>query len=202
MKLRVNKASPFARKARILAREAGLTNRVEEIETTVSPVNANEELSRENPLVKIPALVTDSGELLYDSSVICEYLDTLHGGRKVFPAAGPQRFAALRRQALTDGILEAAVLCRYELAVRPETLRWKDWVEGQKRKIFGGLGVLEAEVDSWSGDFDIGQIGAACVLGYLDFRFADWEWRSKHPRLTAWYKGVSSRPSVAATAPS
>ena len=201
MELRTNKDSPFARKTRMLALEAGLASRIEEIETTVSPVNANEELSRENPLVKIPALVTDSGELLYDSSVICEYLDTLHGGRKVFPAAGPQRFAALRRQALTDGILEAAVLCRYELAVRPETLRWKDWVEGQKRKIFGGLGVLEAEVEAWSGDFDIGQIGAACVLGYLDFRFRDWDWRSQHPRLAAWYQGVSRRPSVSETAP-
>ena len=201
MKLRINKASPFARKARILARETGLAGRIEEIETAVSPVAANEDLARDNPLVKIPALVTDDGETLYDSDVICEYLDTLHAGKKFFPAAGPQRFTALRRQALTDGILEAAVLCRYEQAVRPEPLRWNDWIEGQKRKIFGGLGVLEAEVDGWAGDFDIGQVGAACVLGYLDFRFAQWEWRSQHPRLAAWYQRVSSRPSVAATAP-
>ena len=202
MKLRINKASPFARKTRILARETGLAGRIEEVETTVSPVAPNEDLARENPLVKIPALVTDSGELLYDSSVICEYLDTLHGGRKLFPVAGPQRFAALRRQSLTDGILDAAVLCRYELAVRPESLRWNDWVDGQKRKIFGGLAVLEAEVDAWSGDLDIGHVGAACVLGYLDFRFAAWEWRSGHPRLAAWFERVSKRPSVSETAPS
>jgi glutathione S-transferase len=202
MKLRVNKASPFARKARILARETGLAGRIEEIETTVSPVSANEDLARENPLVKIPALVTDAGDTLYDSAVICEYLDTLHAGSKFFPADGPRRFAALRRQALTDGIMEAAVLTRYETAVRPEQLRWKDWIEGQKRKIFGALGVLEREVDGWSGDFDIGQVGVACALGYLDFRFAAWEWRSAHPRLAAWYEGVSRRPSVAATAPS
>jgi len=202
MKLRVNKASPFARKARILIREIGLAGRLEEIETTVSPVAPNEDLARENPLIKIPALVTDNGELLYDSAVICEYLDTLHGGRKIFPAAGPLRFSALRRQALTDGMLDAAVLCRYETAVRPEALRWKDWIEGQKRKVFGGLGVLEAEVSSWSSDFDIGHIGAACALGYLDFRFADWEWRAGHPRLAAWYQGVSRRPSVSETAPS
>jgi glutathione S-transferase len=105
MKLRVNKASPFARKVRILAREAGLAGRVEEIETAVSPVAPNEDLARENPLIKIPALVMDNGELLYDSAVICEYLDTLHSGRKLFPGAGPQRFSALRRQALTDGLL-------------------------------------------------------------------------------------------------
>jgi glutathione S-transferase len=201
MKLRVNKASPFARKVRILIRETGLAGRLEEIETTVSPVAPNEDLARENPLVKIPALVTDNGELLYDSAVICEYLDTLHGGRKIFPAAGPLRFSALRRQALTDGMLDAAVLCRYEMAVRPEALRWKDWIEGQKRKIFGGLGALEAEVPSWSSDFDIGHIGTACALGYLDFRFADWEWRSGHPRLATWYQGALRRPSVSETAP-
>jgi glutathione S-transferase len=202
MKLRVNKASPFARKVRILVRETGLAGRLEEIETAVSPVAPNEDLARENPLIKIPALVTDNGELVYDSAVICEYLDTLHGGRKIFPAAGPLRFSALRRQALTDGMLDAAVLCRYEMAVRPEALRWKDWIEGQKRKVFGGLAVLEAEVPSWSSDFDIGHIGAACALGYLDFRFADWGWRAQHPRLAAWFQGVSRRPSVSETAPS
>jgi glutathione S-transferase len=201
MKLYANKASPFARKVRILVRETGLASRVEEIETIVSPIVANETLARDNPLVKIPALVTDSGETLFDSRVICEYLDTLHTGRKFFPASGPQRFTALRRQSLTDGILDAAVLCRYETAVRPEPLRWKDWIEGQKRKIFGGLAVLEAEAGAWGDEFAIGQVGAACVLGYLDFRFADWDWRGGHPQLSGWFKKVSARPSVAATKP-
>lgn len=201
MKLRINKLSPFARKVRIVAREAGISGRIEEIETTVSPVAGNDELSKENPLMKIPALVTDGGEMLYDSRVICEYLDTLHQGRKFFPESGPQRYTALRRQALTDGILDAAVLCRYELAVRPEALRWKDWVEGQKRKIYGALGVLETEVKSWGDEFNIGQIGATCALGYLDFRFAGWDWRAGHPQLAAWFKRVSQRPSVADTLP-
>jgi len=201
MKLYANKASPFARKVRVLVREIGLTGRVEEIETIVSPIAANETLARDNPLVKIPALVTDSGETLFDSRVICEYLDTLHTGRKLFPASGPQRFTALRRQSLTDGILDAAVLCRYETAVRPEPLRWKDWIEGQRRKIFGGLAVLEVEAGAWGDEFAIGQVGAACVLGYLDFRFADWDWRGGHPQLSGWFKKVSARPSVAATKP-
>lgn len=201
MKLYTNKASPFARKARILVRETGLAGRVEEAETVVSPIAANETLARDNPLVKIPALVTDSGETLFDSRVICEYLDTLHTGRKFFPASGPQRFTALRRQSLTDGILDAAVLCRYETAVRPEALRWKDWIEGQKRKIFGGLAVLEAETATWGDEFAIGQVGAACVLGYLDFRFADWDWRGGHPQLKGWFERVSARPSVSATRP-
>ena len=201
MKLCTNRASPFARKARIVARETGLAGRVEEIEMSVSPVAANEALARENPLVKIPALLTDSGETLYDSAVICEYLDSLHAGRKCFPATGPQRFTALRRQALTDGILEGAVLCRYEVAVRPEALRWNDWIEGQKRKIRGGLDALEGEVATWGEDFDIGQIGAACVCGYLDFRFPDLAWRAGRPKLAAWFEQVSRRPSVRDTAP-
>ncbi|HXF65494.1 MAG TPA: glutathione S-transferase [Burkholderiales bacterium] len=201
MQLRTNRASPFARKVRILAREAGLAARIEEIEIAVSPTAANESLARENPLVKIPALVTDEGGTLYDSRVICEYLDALHGEHRFFPEGGPARFAALRRQALCDGILDAAVLCRYELALRPEALRWADWIEGQKRKIFGGLAALEREVESWGEQFAIGQIGAACVLGYLDFRFAGWEWRARHPRLAEWYGRVSRRPAVAQTAP-
>jgi glutathione S-transferase len=201
MKLRTNRASPFARKARIVTRETGLAPRVEEVEMAVSPVAPNETLARDNPLVKIPALVTDAGETFYDSAVICEYLDSLHGGRKLFPSSGAQRFAALRRQALADGILEAAVLCRYEVAVRPEALRWTDWLEGQKRKIRGGLDALEAEAGSWGEAFEIGQIGAACVCGYLDFRFPDLKWREGRPQLAAWFERVGQRPSVRDTTP-
>lgn len=201
MKLYMNRASPFARKARIAAREAGVAGRIGEFDTTVSPVAPNEALARDNPLVKIPALVLDDGKTLYDSRVICEYLDTLQANRRLFPAAGPLRFDALRLQALADGILDAAVLCRYELAVRPEPLRWADWIEGQKRKIFGGLAALESEAAGWQDEFNIGQIGAACVCGYLDFRFDDWRWRNEHPRLAAWYEGVARRDSVRDTAP-
>jgi glutathione S-transferase len=200
VKLLINPLSPFARKARIIALEAGLPG-IEEVNTTVSPVAPNETLARENPLVKIPALVIGPGDTLYDSRVICEYLDTLSKGQKFFPASGPERFTALRRQALTDGILDAAVLCRYELAVRPEALRWPDWIKGQRHKIFTGLAVLEREVDGWGEQFNIGQVGAACVLSYLDFRFADWDWRPGQPRLKAWYERIAKRPSVAATMP-
>ncbi|MGH8632863.1 MAG: glutathione S-transferase N-terminal domain-containing protein [Burkholderiales bacterium] len=201
MRLRMNALSPFVRKVRIVAREAGIAGRIEEIDTTVSPVSPNEVLARDNPLQKIPALVTDAGETLFDSRVICEYLDSLHSGRKLFPASGAARFEALRRQSLTDGILDAAVLSRYELAVRPEALRWKDWIEGQKRKVFGGLGALEAEAGAWADEFNIGQVGTACALGYLDFRFADWSWRGRHPQLKAWFERASRRPSVSATTP-
>src|SRR5581483_6662243 len=172
MRLYTNKASPFARKVRVLVREAGLTRAVEEIEMAVSPVSPNETLARDNPLIKIPALTTDDGTSLYDSPVICEYLDAQHAGRRFFPS-GDARYVALRRQALADGMLDAAVLCRYESAVRPEQYRWKDWIEGQKRKIFTALDALEGEASTFGDAFDIGHIAIACALGYFDFRFPD-----------------------------
>jgi glutathione S-transferase len=166
----------------------------------VSPVNVNADLAAQNPLVKIPALQTDDGAVLYDSAVICEYLDSLHAGTKLFPA-GKARWDALRLQALCDGILDAAVLCRYEAFVRPAECRWDGWVQGQFTKIRNGLDVLEREVSNWRSDFGIGQIAAACVAGYLDFRFPDEAWRASRPRFAAWYAQISRRPSMVATAP-
>jgi glutathione S-transferase len=200
MRVRVNPASPFARKVRIVAREAGLTGRLQEIDTSVSPVAPNTDLAGANPLVKIPALVLDDGTTLYDSTVICEYLDA-QAGSKLFPAAGMERWNALRLQSLCDGILDAAVLTRYEVAVRPEALRWPEWIAGQRKKIDGGVDALEREQPSWGDAFGIGQIGAACVLGYLDFRFPEIAWRSGHPRLKAWFDGVSKRASLQDTFP-
>ena len=139
------------------------------------------------------------GKVIYDSSVICEYLDTLHSGTHLVPADAT-RWDALRLQSLCDGILDAAVLCRYEMAVRPEQYCWNDWVQGQFTKIRNGLDALAAEAPSWGERFGIGQIGAACVLGYLDFRFADENWRQR-ASLTTWYDVVRQRPSVISTMP-
>lgn len=200
MRLWQNPASPFARKVRIVARETGTAARIEEIVTAVSPVNVNADLAVQNPLVKIPALQTDDGLVLYDSAVICEYLDSLHAGAKLFPS-GEARWHALRLQSLCDGILDAAVLCRYENAIRPQQYRWNEWTQGQFTKIRNGLDALEREVTGWGSAFGIGQIAAACVTGYLDFRFADEPWRASRPQLTAWFAQISKRPSVAATVP-
>ena len=200
MRMRINPASPFARKVRIVAREAGLAQRPEEIDTAVSPVTPNADLAGANPLVKIPALVLDDGSALYDSRVIAEYLDSL-GSARLFPAPGAERWNALRLQALCDGILDAAVLTRYETAVRPQPLQWKDWIAGQRRKIDGGLAALEREQGAWRDRFGIGQIAAACVLGYLDFRYPDIDWRASHPGLKAWFARVSERSSVRDTMP-
>jgi glutathione S-transferase len=200
MRLWLNPASPFARKVRIVARETGLEGRIEEIGIMVSPVKPHPELARQNPLVKIPALSTDDGTL-YDSAVICEYLDSLHSGTPLFPRAGPQRWSELRLQALGDGILEAAVLMRYENAVRPQALQWGEWVAGQFGKVRSGLAALARESAGWGDGFRIGQLTAACVLGYLDFRFPEEPWRKAHPALEQWYARVAQRPSMKATVP-
>ncbi len=201
MRLWQNPASPFARKVRIVVREANLSARVEELATLVSPVSPNKDLTACNPLVKIPALQLDDGAVLYDSTVICEYLDTLNLGQRLIPP-GDARWAALRLQALCNGILEAAVLCRYEMAVRPEDFRWQGWIDGQFTKIRNGLDALEREVPHWGASFQIGQITAACVTGYLDFRFASEPWRDTRPQLAAWHQRVAMRASITATIPS
>jgi glutathione S-transferase len=201
MRLWYNPASPFARKVRIVAREAGFAESIEELSIAVSPVKPHVELARENPLVKVPALATPDLGTLYDSAVICEYLDSLHRGTPLFPKAGPQRWRALRLQALGDGIMEAAVLLRYESAWRPQALQWSDWTAGQLGKVRGGLNALEREAAGWDESFAIGQITAACVLGYLDFRFPQEAWRASCPALALWYEGIVRRPSMKATVP-
>jgi glutathione S-transferase len=201
MKLRYSPASPYVRKVMITAYETGLEPRLERLSTTVVPVKENEELSRENPLVKVPTLVTDDGQVLFDSPVICEYLDSLHDGAKLFPPAGAARWKALRLQALGDGILDAALLARYEQAVRPQELQWRDWTDGQMRKIRHGLDSLEANIGELSGPLTIGIVAVACALGYLDFRFGSDNWRASRPKLAAWYEDFAQRPSMKATVP-
>ena len=200
MRLWFNPASPFARKVRIAAWETGLAGRIEEVSIMVSPVKPHPDLARENPLVKIPALATDDGTL-YDSPVICEYLDSLHSGTRLFPPPGQDRWRQLRLQALGDGMLDAAVLMRYESAVRPQALLWSEWVAGQLGKIRAGLDTLEQDCAGWGDRFAIGQLTAACVLGYLDFRFPDVAWRKTRPALEQWYAAMSQRPSIKATQP-
>ncbi len=202
MKLRYSPTSPFVRKVMMVALETGLAERIERMPTTVAPTKRNDEVARENPLVKVPALTTDDGLVLYDSAVICEYLDTLHGGPRLFPASGKPRWLALRQQALGDGILEAAILGRYEI-LRPKEYQWPDWIDAQLRKVRGALGALEIEVEAGelAGPLNIGQITIACALGYLDFRYASEEWRARHRRLAAWFDEFSKRKSIELTKP-
>jgi len=202
MKLRYSPTSPYVRKVMVVALETGLAERIERIPTMVAPTKPNEEVARENPLVKVPALTTDDGMVLYDSPVICEYLDTQHSGAKLFPASGKARWMALRQQALGDGILDAAILGRYEI-LRPKEYQWQDWIDAQLRKVRGALAALEIEAAAGeiAGPITIGQITLACALGYLDFRYASEEWRTKQRRLAAWFDEFAKRKSIELTKP-
>jgi glutathione S-transferase len=202
MKLRYSPTSPYVRKVMVVALETGLAERIERIPTAVAPTKPNEEVARENPLVKVPALTTDDGLVLYDSPVICEYLDTLHDGTKLFPPNGKARWLALRQQALGDGILDAAILGRYEI-LRPKEYQWQDWLDAQMRKVRGALAALEmeAEAGELGGPLTIGHITIACALGYLDFRYQSEAWRTKHRRLAVWADEVAQRKSIQLTLP-
>ncbi len=201
MKLMYSPTSPYVRKVMIIAIERGLDRKIEKAPQAASPVSGNKVLEKANPLGKVPALELDNGTTLFDSPVICEYLDSRHRGAKVFPAAGARRWKALRQQAIGDGLLDAALLARYEIAMRPEKLRWTEWLDGQKRKIVQSLDLLEKEAKELGGGLNIGQIAVACALGYLDFRFGDMNWRKGRPKLAAWYDKFSRRKSMQATIP-
>ena len=181
MILRYSPASPYARKIRIAAELLGLSERIR-IESA-STADPNDSLRIQNPLGKIPTLILADGSSLYDSRVIADYLDHLSGGGKLIPADPDRRFAALRLQALGDGINDAALLIRYETATRPAALRDPEAIALQQGKIDLALATLEAVPPA--GPPDIGQIALACALGYLDLRF-EGAWRQTHPRLAAW----------------
>ena len=200
MRLRYAPNSPYVRKVLIVAIEAGLEDRIEKVPTNVTPLEENSEVAAENPLSKIPSLALDEGGPLFDSRVICEYLDSLGDHPRVFPAPGPARWAALRQQALADGILDAAVACRYETMFRPADKRWPPWIEGQMRKVRQGLDALEDGCDGLRGAITIGQVAVACALGWLEIRLAE-DWRAQRPALSGWFDAFSERPSMKATVP-
>jgi len=200
MKLHHSGASPFVRKVMVCAHELGLADKIELIPTKVVPSEPNRDYARVTPLMKVPSLVLDNGLALFDSVVICEYLDGLAGGGRLFPSAGDKRWRALRLHAAANGILDAAVLNRYETFLRPEALRWKSWSEGQLLKVDQGLDFLEQNALELA-SIDIGSITAGCALGYLDFRYGDRDWRATHPKLAAWWDKTAKRASFEKTVP-
>ncbi|KJH81891.1 glutathione S-transferase N-terminal domain-containing protein [Pseudomonas sp. KSR10] len=201
MQLTYAAASPFARKVRVLAIETDLIQRMKLIDTAVLPITHNDQVNALNPLGKVPVLLTDLGEVLYDSRVICEYLDSLHDRPRLYPAEAAERWRALRLAALADGLMEAALLVRYERAVRPAELQWDEWVEGQLGKVRRALMTLEQQATELQGSLNIAQIAVACALGYLDFRFADLAWRHGAPELASFQEGFAARESMKLTAP-
>ncbi len=195
MKLHFAPTSPYVRKCMVIADELGLSARITLLAASAHPVNRDANIIANNPLGKVPTLVTDEGVGLYDSRVICEYLNDLGGG-SFFPASGAARWHALTLQSLGDGILDAALLVRYETMVRPEALRWADWTNGKLDAIRTSLTYLNQHPDVLAGPLHIGQIAVACALLYLDFRFPDLNWRQHYPELATAIEPTLARESL------
>jgi glutathione S-transferase len=200
MELYYTPTSPYVRKVLVTAHELGLAERLTLTYLRPSPAAPDPTLSVSNPLSKIPTLRLEDGSPLYDSPVICDYLDALAGYR-LTPAAGPERWRTLRVQALADGMLDAGILLFYESTQRPPELQWPTFLASQATRVSQGLDVLEREVLSFPAAPDIGQIAAACTLGWLAFRNPVPNLREGRPRLFAWYDAFSERPSMRATEP-
>jgi glutathione S-transferase len=200
MKLYYSPTSPFARKCLVAASELGLVDRIELVPAAPHPVNRDAALVALNPLGKVPTLVTDDGAVLFDSRVISEYLDA-QAGFRLLPREGPARYLALTQQALADGVMDAAVLARYEMAARPEALRWQAWTDGQLAKVASALDAVEVAARAFGDRVDLGTIAVGCALGYLDFRYASLRWRDGRPAAAAWFETFGARPSMVATRP-
>ncbi len=196
MKLAYSPASPYVRKVTACAIKRGINDKIERLKIgTTDPA-----LLQYNPLSKVPTLITDDGMCIYDSPVICEYIDSIGTAPKLFPASGPARWKALTQMALGDGILDATQPRRRELTL-PQDEGRKGYIELQQGKVKQALAQLEKEAGSLGELTTIGEITIGCALGYLDFRYANEPWRPGHPKLEAWYAKVVKLPPLAETMP-
>jgi len=196
MKLAFSPNSPYVRKCHAVAIRRGIEDRLD----LWSVPTTDAALAAVNPLSKVPTLITDDGQVLYDSPVICEYLDSIGAAPRVIPPEGPARWKALTLAALGDGILDATQPRRREVAL-PQDEGRITYIAQQQGKVTRALTVLEQEAGSL-GDLDtIGEITVGCALGYLDFRYPHEPWRPGHPRLEAWYARVAALPPLARTVP-
>lgn len=191
--------SPYVRKAMVCAIELEISDRIVKLPSAAHPLKRDARIAEFNPLAKVPAAKLADGTLLFDSRVICEYLDDLGQGA-LFPH-GTERWQVLTEQALGDGLLDAALLARYETTCRSDAIRSQEWIDGQMIKIAAALDQMESTVAVFGRRITIGSLTIACALGYLDFRFASYDWRSSRPTLTDWYAITSQRPSLQQTVP-
>lgn len=200
MKLAYAATSPYVRKVMILLHETGQLDDVELQEGSGSPIAPNQLTVERNPLGKVPALERPDGPAIYDSRVICAYLDA-RAGDKLYPT-GPRRWDTLTLEATGDGMTDAALLMTYESRLRPEELQMPEWVDGQWLKIQRACSVLNTRwMSHLSGPLDMGQISVACALAYADFRHGHRDWRTGNDGLATWYKSFCERPSMMATRP-
>lgn len=199
MQLLFSPTSPYVRKCLVAAFELGLADEITLVVSHAHPVKRDASIIAHNPLGKVPTLVLDNGDVLYDSRVIVEYLNEKAGGQLI--PQGNTRWAALTLQALADGILDAALLARYETFARPQAYQWTDWVAGQLDKVHTALSALERDPGRLYDVLDgaalhVGHIATGCALSYLDLRFADMAWRERYPKVAAWFSPFNQRPSM------
>ena len=199
MKLMSALLSPYGRKVKIAARMKGVDDQIELLPTDTN--KGDDALNKSNPLGKIPCLITEDGMAIFDSHVICEYLDTLSASPVLFPKSGVERFRTLTLGALADGILDAALLLVYEGRFRPENMKVQGWVDRQQAKVDRSLAQLEMAPPQWQGSPDYGHLTLAVALGYLDFRHGG-KWRAGHPKLVKWLDTFAAAvPAFEATRP-
>jgi len=200
MQLHGDLISPFFRMCLVTAHEVGLGAKIRQVEARVNPTGVNAELTVLSPVGKVPVLVTDHNHPIYDSRVIMEYLCHVSGNKTLIPDDGVKRFRVLTLEALGQAIAEAGVALRYETAVRPQGLQWREWMGRQDLRVKAEFDDLET---AWSKDLaevNAGSIAVAVALSYLDFRIPDWQWRKDRPKLQAFHEAFSARPSMQATA--
>lgn len=196
MKLFWSPTSPYVRKVTICAALRGIDGQIERVRSR--PHDSPPDLLAANPLSKVPCLITVDGLALFDSPVICEFLDGIGDAPPLFPRAGGPRWVALKLQAMADGILDAAILCRAEQGRGADPAR-AAVIARQQAAIARGLDALERDLPHRTAT--IGGVAVAAALGYLDFRFGHAPWRPEHPYLAAWYEAVSAQPAFASTLP-
>jgi glutathione S-transferase len=199
MKLCYSATSPFARKVVATAIEKGLRDQIEFTQPDLSDVFKG--INPKNPLGKIPSLELDNGDVLFDSIVIAEYLDAKDGSPTLFPTGAVDRARVMTLHALANGMTDAAFSRRWGATMLPEGERSPTWEKRLGLAVENALDVLEAQVEEFAGKVDIGTLAIGCGLGYLDFRFADDNWRKGRDKLAAWHAEFSKRPSLAETAP-
>ena len=190
--------SPFSRKVRVVAIETGQADAIDW--TVVQLGGSVPALEETNPLGQVPVIVTDDGEALYDSAVICEYLDARHDGPRLIPRDGAERWEVLRLQALGDGLGAASASLAGERR-RPEERRFQPFSDNQSGKIARALSRLERDLAALDGALTVAPIAAACAIGYMELRDCAPGWRDRHPALAGWYDRFAARPSMRETAP-
>ena len=197
MKLYYSKTSPYSRKVRLMIYEKGLQQTI--ISVACNPFGEVPDLETANPLGKIPTLILDDGSSLYDSPVICAYLDTLTPD-KLIPASEKERWNVLRWEALCDGILDAAYNIVMERR-RDSREQSASWIELWNNQISRSLNFIEADIDALPEQLSLAHLSLGAVLGYLDFRLSDLDWHSQCPALTVWYDVFSKRDAMQNTQP-